>query len=83
MFQKLFLDLISKSQSGEVTLLIYTRQVSANFNILGIIGGLEKHKLKPTCSFAFESARMRIVLKFLDHLLPQSYCPHVFTNILK
>ena len=44
----------------------------AGVTVIEIGGNLGKHKLKLTYLFAVESVRMRIVEKFLNHLLPQS-----------
>ena len=43
-----------------------------SFTVIEIRGNLGKHKLKLTYHFAFEPVRMRTVVKFLNHLLPQS-----------
>ena len=45
----------------------------ASFTAIEIKGSLGKQKLKLTYLYTAESVRMRTVLKFLNHLLPQSY----------
>ena len=47
----------------------------ASFTVIEIKGSLGKQKLKLTYLYTAESVRMRMrtVVKFLNHLLPQSY----------